>query len=437
MPDPAPNWKDFLEYAVRSDVGLRRSNNQDSVLIAEAGNELEWYRRGHLFMVADGMGAHAAGEMASKLACGGVSHKYFKLPDLSGPEALRRSIVETNADIHARGKANVEFQGMGTTCSVLTILPQGAVTGQVGDSRIYRLRQHRLEQLTFDHSLVWEMMAAGQLPKGETPSFIPKNIITRSLGPRAEVNADLEGPFPLEVGDTFMLCSDGLTGPVTDDEIGLMLDLLTPAEAVQALVDLANLRGGPDNISVIVVKIKQPIRLSDAGLPDRAADTGHGGGLSAVHPAIWIAAAFLGLAAVVTLAIGSTLAAIVCGAGALGAALVGGIKAMARGDQIDGAWANGRLGKGPHTARVCQPTAASVAPLAQLCEKLRAAAEEEKWPVDWSIFNANQRKGADALKAGNFKVAVREYSLAMSFLMAQISHRRSNKGQDSESVFGD
>ena len=95
------------------------------------------------------------------------------------------------------------------------MLPQGALVAHVGDSRVYRLRGQRLEQLTFDHSLVWEMSAAGQVPKDALPGFVPKNIITRSLGPHADVQVDLEGPFPLEVGDTFLLCSDGLSGQVT------------------------------------------------------------------------------------------------------------------------------------------------------------------------------------------------------------------------------
>ena len=142
MADQSANWKNFYECASLSDVGLRRSNNQDSLVVVPASSELEWYRRGHVFMVADGMGAHAAGELASKLACNGVPHTYFKIADLPAPETLRQAIVETNAHVNGRGKANPEFQGMGTTCSVLVLLPQGAMTGQVGDSRIYRVRNH-------------------------------------------------------------------------------------------------------------------------------------------------------------------------------------------------------------------------------------------------------------------------------------------------------
>jgi protein phosphatase len=227
MAENVASWNNFLEQASLSDVGLRRSNNQDSFCIAPAGDQRDWRERGHVFMVADGMGAHAAGELASKLACDGVPHTYHKLLDRGAPDALRQAIVETNGRIFGRGEANAEFHGMGTTCSVLAILPQGALIGHVGDSRIYRLRGTRLDQLTFDHSLVWEMEASGQLPAGNPGNFVPKNIITRSLGPHSEVKVDLEGPFPLEVGDTFLLCSDGLSGQVRDDQIGVILGTMS------------------------------------------------------------------------------------------------------------------------------------------------------------------------------------------------------------------
>ena len=115
----------------------------------------------------------------------------------------------------------------------------------MGDSRAYRLRGSRIEQLTFDHSLVWEMRASGQFPGGELPSYVTKNIITRSLGPSPTVQVDLEGPDPVEAGDVFLLCSDGLSGQVRDDEIGLILGCLPLEDAVRALVDVACLAAGP------------------------------------------------------------------------------------------------------------------------------------------------------------------------------------------------
>src|SRR5690606_36327610 len=148
----------------------------------------------------------------------------------------------------------------GTTCSSLLLLPQGAVVGHVGDSRVYRLRGDQLEQLTFDHSMAWEVEAAtgGAGLSPEACAAIPKNVITRSLGPNEKREVYAEGPVPLEMGDTVLLCSDGASGPVTDDEFALILGALEPNQAAQMIVDLANLRGGPDNITVIVAKITDP-----------------------------------------------------------------------------------------------------------------------------------------------------------------------------------
>ncbi len=112
-------------HAALSDVGLRRANNQDSFAVHLAGDDVDWYRRGHLLMVADGMGAHAAGELASKMACESIPHTYRKLTDRGPAEAVRRAVQTANTTIHERGQANAEFQGMGTTCSVLVLLPRG------------------------------------------------------------------------------------------------------------------------------------------------------------------------------------------------------------------------------------------------------------------------------------------------------------------------
>ncbi len=260
----AANWSDCLEYVALTDVGMRRANNQDAHAEVLAPDAEGWLNRGHLFIVCDGMGAHAAGELASKMAADGIPHTYLKMRDQPAADAIRKSIEEANDQIFSRGQANPDFQGMGTTASALVLLPQGAVAAHVGDSRVYRLRGKRLEQLTFDHSLVWEMSAAGQVPKDALPGFVPKNIITRSLGPHPDVKVDLEGPFPLEPGDTFLLCSDGLSGQVPDEEMGAILQCLPPAEAAQVLIDLANLRGGPDNSTVIIVRVKGPT-LTPAG----------------------------------------------------------------------------------------------------------------------------------------------------------------------------
>src|SRR4029079_4619457 len=136
-----------------------------------------------------------------------------------------------------------------TTCSVLVLSPQGAVIGHVGDSRVYRIRGQRLAQLTFDHSLQWELIRQGKLAQEEIFLKEPRHVITRSLGPEEKVQIDIEGPHGVFPGDTYVLCSDGLTGHVSDAEIGAVAGSLRPAEASRLLVNLANLRGGSDNIT--------------------------------------------------------------------------------------------------------------------------------------------------------------------------------------------
>ena len=293
-----------LEYASLSDIGLRRSNNQDSLAIMPAASQNLWQQRGDLFVVADGMGAHAAGELASKLSTDTVPLVYHKLMDRTPAEAVLAAVEEANAQIHSRGQASIDFKGMGTTTTVLTLLPYGALLAHVGDSRAYRLRGNRLEQLTFDHSLVWEM----RLGPGQVPDYVPKNVITRSLGPSPKVQVDLEGPLPVASGDTFLMCSDGLSGPVKDEELCMILGSMPPAEAVRALVDLANLRGGPDNITVIVAKAvgQAWAQASSGDMPRPHAD------IRPVNPMVWIAMGVVALAGLGLLAMQNFIPAALC-----------------------------------------------------------------------------------------------------------------------------
>ncbi len=212
--------------------------------------DLEAFRtRGWILLVADGMGAHAAGEEASRMAAERIPLLYKKTHSETPPEALQQAFQKANSEIFEKGEKFPEFHGMGTTCSALTIVPRGALIGHIGDSRIYRIRGHQIEQLTRDHSLAWECGLAGEEAKG-----IPKNIITRSMGPHPAVDADLEGPWPVHEGDIFVLCSDGLSGQLSDAEIGLLASYHNLGEATQALVGLTLARGAPDNTTVLLAR---------------------------------------------------------------------------------------------------------------------------------------------------------------------------------------
>ena len=242
-----------LVYCDRTDIGRRRSNNQDNKAVLPATGQQQ-RSRGWLFLVADGMGAHAAGELASAIAAERVPRIYEEQSQYSPPLALRNSIEQANGEIFTRGERSPEHRGMGTTCTTLVLHPRGAILGHVGDSRAYRIRGRKVEQLSRDHSLVWELETAGGMSREQAADAAPKNIITRSMGPHAHVDVDLEGPFPVQPGDVYVLCTDGLSGQVRDEEIGLFAAELEPADAVTALIGLALVRGAPDNVTVIAVR---------------------------------------------------------------------------------------------------------------------------------------------------------------------------------------
>lgn len=248
-------WEQKVEFDSRSHVGFRRQNNEDAHVVVLSPDAETFQARGHLFVVADGMGGHAVGELASKTAIDTIPHHFFKNRQGDIPAALTAAIREANAVIHEKGSQNIDFNRMGTTCVALALGPQGGVVGHVGDSRLYRIRRDQIDLLTFDHSLEWEMQR-----KGHKTTDLPflrdiKHVITRSIGPEAEVEPEVNGPFPVCGGDIFVLCSDGLSGPVTDAEIGAIAKHLRPSEACQLLVNLANARGGVDNVTVIIVQV--------------------------------------------------------------------------------------------------------------------------------------------------------------------------------------
>jgi serine/threonine protein phosphatase PrpC len=405
---------------------MRRTTNQDSHALVVADTAELWQARGHFLMVADGMGAHAAGELASKIAADGIPHLYHKHRDLSPPEALEKAIRETNAEVHRRGMANPDFHNMGTTCSVLVLLPQGAVAAHIGDSRIYRLRGNQLHQLTFDHSLQWELRASGQLPPGsDIAASVPKNVITRSLGPNANVQIDLEGPWPIELGDVYLLCSDGLTGRVEDHELGPIMGALPPEEAARVLVDLANLRGGPDNCTILIAKVVKP-EMTTAASQAAPITVGSAKNKKGVHPGVWIGAGVAALAAIFILMMNMPIPAAVVGVIALLTAGFGLVQhfGVSGGVTLGG----GRhLGKGPYTVTACSPGHEFISKLGEVIEELREAARDSHWNIDWRAFDeyCNRAQAADERK--NYIDGVREFCRAISFMMKELRSQGTRK----------
>jgi serine/threonine protein phosphatase PrpC len=410
----------ILKHASVTDLGMRRTNNQDALAVVVTDDVAMWATRGHLLMVADGMGAHAAGELASKLAVDNIPHTYFKLRDLYPPAALRQAIRDANSAIHTKGQSSIGFQGMGTTCSCLVLLPQGALVAHIGDSRIYRLRGDILEQLTFDHSLVWEMAAAGQMTEADVPSYIPKNVITRSLGPHPSVHIDLEGPYSAETGDTFLMCSDGLSGPIPDEEIGVMLRCLPPEEAAETLVDLANFRGGPDNISVVVAQVNGAVPVPEATEEVSIGATPHSAGWPTALLLV-AAGAFLAMLAVCLMH--------PYWPGAIGAA-IGLAAAVAAGLSLRASTSSacppvksigGPYGNGPYRKAVCTPNEKIVATLAEIASKLREQSNRERTnrSFDWQSFEDARTKASAAADKRDYAEAIRQYSAAIRKIMKQ------------------
>jgi len=227
---------------------VRTSNEDSFVANPDAG----------LFLVADGMGGHAAGEIASQLAASTIEGMLVReaSPDANVPEILRLAAEEANQRVFEAQRQDRALSGMGSTLTVLFFRGEKYYIAHVGDSRAYRLRNGSLDQLTRDHSLVWHLYENGVLRKSDLSTHPQKNLITRSVGSHPQVEIDLEQGEACE-GDIFLLCSDGLTDGVTDDGIRGILNarLSQPQQMADLLVDAANLAGGPDNITVVVVRI--------------------------------------------------------------------------------------------------------------------------------------------------------------------------------------
>jgi serine/threonine protein phosphatase PrpC len=237
--------------AARTDVGVVRSGNEDSYLMADD--------RG-LFVVADGMGGHAAGEVASEMAARLVAETYRPARGMSDDELMAQmvsAIRAANAAIFERTLQEHDKRGMGTTVTVLALLPRRYLIGQVGDSRAYVLRANTLTQVTKDHSYVQEQVDAGRLSPEEARVHPYANVITRCVGSNGDVVPDLY-IGTLEAGDLLLLASDGLTGMMEDEDLQAILQQEgTLEERVDQLIAEANRRGGLDNITVILVQIEE------------------------------------------------------------------------------------------------------------------------------------------------------------------------------------
>jgi len=256
-------WKrDFADAFMITDVGRKRQNNEDSCVICAPRDEGLQQSRGFFFGVADGMGGASAGEYASCKCLEYACRTYFdKSRHALVPAMMRMAVEAANAFIFQESESKQEYSGMGTTFSGVTIVGNWCYVAQVGDSRVYLLRESKgLRQITQDHSLVAEQVRSGLINKDEAHNHSLKNLITRAVGIKEQVEVDLFS-FELEVQDTLLICSDGLSNMVPDELLVKHLAEKNLEEAGRLLVQEALDAGGTDNITLVAMRIieKPPV----------------------------------------------------------------------------------------------------------------------------------------------------------------------------------
>ncbi len=419
-------WHQQIQYASISDIGFRRSNNQDVCVVRISTDEEAWKQRGHLFLVADGMGGHAVGELASKIAGDTIPHSFFKNKTDETPASLKCAIEEANDAIHDRGIQNREFLRMGTTCSTIVLAPEGAIIGHVGDSRVYRVRGDRIDQLTCDHSLQWELMRQGRLKPEDAMLREPRHVITRSLGPEERVQVDIEGPYAVLPGDTYVLCSDGLNGHVNDPEIGVIAKTLPPGDACRLLVHLANLRGGADNITVVIARVGDVPRGAPS-TPDAPKAPPVEGGLSwAALAKVW-GVGLLSVFGVSLVLFGKTpQGALFLAIAAILAAWLSVSWYRRRQRLRDAAGADGAdtvLWRAYRSAAVrCDRR--FLASIAAMEAGLQKSANDEGWSIDWDAHASAYASAKQSLAQRDLEAALSAYASAIDVLMEGVHAQR-------------
>jgi PPM family protein phosphatase len=245
---------DGMRYAVKTDKGMLREKNEDSYNIIDDYN-------GSLiiFIIADGMGGHNSGGLASKMAVDTAS-KYIRKTsrNMNSEEnitpAIKNIIDGTNSNVFANSRKKIENAGMGTTFIITVVFNNKLYIGHVGDSRVYLIRNNEIIRVTTDHSYVEELVKIGSLTREEAESHPRKNVITKALGCEKTLEADIYS-CDIKKNDCLILCTDGLTNMVSEQEIkGAVLNSKTPENACDILISKANENGGRDNITVIVIK---------------------------------------------------------------------------------------------------------------------------------------------------------------------------------------
>ena len=256
MPVECKTPKPGIEAASLSDVGLQRSNNEDSSLYWEPESEQEFLRKGRLAVIADGMGGYEGGQEASRLAVETVRHIYDRDCTGNAQEVLVAALRHAHQTIQRYAMEHPELRGMGTTCTAIAIIHRQLYFAHVGDSRLYLMRGGSISRLTRDHSYVGRLVENGIVRCEDAESHPQRHILTAALGSGNHVTPQVpETPVLLQEGDLLLLCTDGLWSQVGEQDILRTVQANPPAEACQRLVKLAHKRGAPDNVTVQILRV--------------------------------------------------------------------------------------------------------------------------------------------------------------------------------------
>ena len=260
MPVDCTNPKPGLEVASLSDVGRQRTNNEDSCLYWEPDSHDDFLRKGRLAVIADGMGGYEGGQEASRLAVDTVRHVYDRNFSDDPQTALTSGLCSAHDTIQRFAVEHPQFAGMGTTCTALSIVGRQLYFAHVGDSRLYLLRGGVTFRLTRDHSYVGRLVESGIVRSEDAESHPQRHILTAALGSGREINPHTpDEPIPLEEGDVLVLCTDGLWSVIGETELARIAIGEAPVDACMKLVHAALERGGPDNVTVVVLRISRAV----------------------------------------------------------------------------------------------------------------------------------------------------------------------------------
>jgi serine/threonine protein phosphatase PrpC len=244
-----------IELANLTDVGCERPENEDYYCYAEPESEPDFQRKGRLAIVADGMGGHAGGQVASGIAVETVRDTYLNYPGDDPREALSAAFDAAQSAILEHAREHPDLEGMGSTCTAAVVRDGQLYFGQVGDSRLYLLRGFSIQQITNDHSVVAQMVRDGLITPEQAATHPDRNVLTAALGMESALSGDFPEAVPLQPNDTLLICSDGLHGLVGNEEMLAVTTGSPPREACQELVRIAKDRGGFDNITVQILRI--------------------------------------------------------------------------------------------------------------------------------------------------------------------------------------